>query len=238
MSGRRPGLLLRAPRPDDEAEARAAQAELAASGFDFLLAEEGIPWAQYLADVDNERRGIGLAEGRVPATMLFAVADDRIVGRVHIRHALTPSLLRVGGHIGYAVRPGWRNRGYATEMLRQGLAVLRDLGVTRALVTCDDDNVGSIRTIERNGGELEEVFALPGGPLKRRYWIRALGSWSCPTPCSTTRDWLRSTTCSIRIVRTSTRTLPSPTRPARARCSTSAAAPGCLRCCSPSAASR
>jgi predicted acetyltransferase len=173
VSDERPRLGLRAPRPDDEAEARTAHAELAASGFDFLLAEEGIPWEQYLSGVDRERRGIGLAEGRVPATMLFAVADDLIVGRVHIRHALTPALLRVGGHIGYAVRPAWRGRGFATEMLRQGLAVLRDLGVTRALVTCDDDNVGSIRTIERNGGVLEEVFAPPGGALKRRYWIES-----------------------------------------------------------------
>jgi predicted acetyltransferase len=40
------------------------------------------------------------------------------------------------------------------------------------LVTCDDDNVGSIKTIENNRGVLEDVVS--GSDLdkpKRRYWI-------------------------------------------------------------------
>jgi predicted acetyltransferase len=40
------------------------------------------------------------------------------------------------------------------------------------LVTCDDDNVGSIRTIENNGGVLENVVTGPDLEVpKRRYWI-------------------------------------------------------------------
>jgi predicted acetyltransferase len=39
------------------------------------------------------------------------------------------------------------------------------------LVTCDDDNVGSIRTIEKNGGILEGVVRGPDEQPKRRYWI-------------------------------------------------------------------
>jgi len=39
-------------------------------------------------------------------------------------------------------------------------------------VTCDDDNIGSIRTIEKNGGILENVVDGPDldKPI-RRYWI-------------------------------------------------------------------
>jgi predicted acetyltransferase len=84
-------------------------------------------------------------------------------------------LERVGGHIGCVVVPEHRRCGYATAILRLSLQIARDkLCIQRVLVTCDDDNIGSIRTIEKNGGILENVI---NGPQvkkpKRRYWIEA-----------------------------------------------------------------
>jgi predicted acetyltransferase len=90
-----------------------------------------------------------------------------------LRHALNDDLRRNGGHVGYAVRPAHRRRGYATEILRQSLVVLRALGVERVLVTCDDDNIGSATVIERCGGVLQDVVpaaAADATPI-RRYWI-------------------------------------------------------------------
>jgi predicted acetyltransferase len=60
-------------------------------------------------------------------------------------------------------------------MLRQAVRAAQDrYGINRVLVTCDDDNVGSIRTIERNGGVLENVVTGPDlATPKRRYWIDA-----------------------------------------------------------------
>lgn len=164
-------LRLRRPQPRDEAQVRAAQKELASDGFDFMLAPDDLSWSTYLERVDRDRQGLDLAPGRVPATMLLAVVGDEMVGRVHIRHELTPELARLGGHIGYGVRPTYRQRGYATEMLRQGLEVLAGMGVDQVLVTCDEDNVASARTIEANGGVLENVEPVAGEPGKRRYWI-------------------------------------------------------------------
>lgn len=164
-------LVLREPLPGDEAQACVAQQELAAEGFNFALADLDGRWDEYLAGLARDRAGRDLAPGRVPATMLFAVVDEEIVGRVHIRHELTESLRVEGGHIGYGVRPRFRRRGYATEMLQQGLLVVRDLGITRALVTCDDDNPASIRTIEACGGALEDIRPRDGGGFTRRYWI-------------------------------------------------------------------
>jgi predicted acetyltransferase len=41
-------------------------------------------------------------------------------------------------------------------------------------MTCDDDNIGSIKTIEKCGGILENVVSGPDLPKpKRRYWIHA-----------------------------------------------------------------
>jgi predicted acetyltransferase len=105
---------------------------------------------------------------RVPDTELWWVEGDEFIGRIAIRHRLTPELHEVGGHIGYDVRPSARRRGHATEMLRQALGIARSLGIDRVLVTCDVDNVGSRTVIERNGGVLEDERA-----GKLRFWISA-----------------------------------------------------------------
>jgi predicted acetyltransferase len=45
------------------------------------------------------------APGRVPQTTLWWVDGAEYLGRVGIRHRLTPALRERGGHIGYDVRP-------------------------------------------------------------------------------------------------------------------------------------
>ncbi|MBC7760668.1 MAG: GNAT family N-acetyltransferase [Candidatus Saccharibacteria bacterium] len=101
------------------------------------------------------RFGQELSPSQVPATFLSAFVDDDLVGRVSIRHALSEQLMRVGGHIGYAVRPQFRRHGFAIAILRHSLDLAGEMGIELALVTCHDSNVGSIATIERCGGVLD-----------------------------------------------------------------------------------
>jgi len=105
-------------------------------------------------------------EGFVPATEFWWVDGETFLGRITIRHRLTPHLLEVGGHIGYDVRPSARRRGHATEMLRQTLPIAHRMGIDPALITCDVDNIGSRTVIERNGGVLEDERA-----GKLRFWV-------------------------------------------------------------------
>ena len=72
--------------------------------------------------------------------------------------------------VGYSVRPSERRKGYATCMLRMVLQEARRIGLPRVLITCDEDNLPSRRTIERNGGKFERMTQ-DGGAALRRYWM-------------------------------------------------------------------
>ena len=163
-------LRLRPPRIDDEAIIRTAQLELAEDDFPFAFWEPGRSFAEFLRTVDDHRHGRSLDADRVESTWLLAVVDGVVVGRSSIRFELNEYLRTRGGHVGYAVRPGHRCRGYATEILRQSLVVARAGGVRDVLVTCDDTNLGSAKVIEANGGVLENTVDLDDVRL-RRYWI-------------------------------------------------------------------
>lgn len=135
---------------------------------------DDLPFRRYLDVLDDARGGrLTGTDDLVPETFLFAFVDGEVVGRAALRHRLTPALERDGGHIGYVVVPACRRRGHATEILRQALGMARrSLGLRRVLVTCDASNEGSIRTIEKNGGVLEDVVDGPDLDVpKRRYWI-------------------------------------------------------------------
>ncbi|MFF7178397.1 GNAT family N-acetyltransferase [Streptomyces sp. NPDC008121] len=125
-------------------------------------------WVRRLREQSDPARP--LAEGWVRATHWWIVEDDAYLGAIDLRHALNDFLLRAGGHVGYSIRPSARRRGLATWALGAVLPEARALGIERLLVTCDDDNIASARTIERNGGVLEDVRQTEIG-LKRRYWI-------------------------------------------------------------------
>ncbi len=123
-------------------------------------------FAEWVAGQKDE--GSPRPEGYVAATELWMVADGEYVGRISVRHELTELLLTWGGHVGYSVRPSARRRGYATRALALMLPVAADLGIDPVLVTCDPDNDGSRRTIEKNGGVYEDTRE-----GKLRYWVPA-----------------------------------------------------------------
>jgi predicted acetyltransferase len=129
-------------------------------------------FTEYIHRIEAASRSVGLEPGAVPQTTFWLVRGNTIVGTSRLRHYLTPDLEREGGHIGYDVRPAERKKGYGTLLLALTLEKARELGPRRVLVTCDTDNVGSARMIEKNGGRLEnEEISPESGKLVSRYWI-------------------------------------------------------------------
>lgn len=127
-------------------------------------------WLDYL---DRNAHPETRAPGLVPdSTFLFIrETDNRLVGVINIRHELNDWLLQYGGHIGYSIRPNERRKGYAKQQLKLALAKCRDLGLDRVLVTCNENNEASRRTILANGGVMEDVRTKPTGERLQRFWI-------------------------------------------------------------------
>lgn len=139
------------------------------------VSREGCAWL-----VEKTRRDADLSAppppGRVHADaywMTHGAERVEVVGFIQLRHELNDFLRAVGGHIGYSVRPSRRRRGHAGRALGLVLDRARELGLPRVMVSCEDANTASYRTIEASAGVLEDVRdgSEWGVGLIRRYWI-------------------------------------------------------------------
>ena len=130
-------------------------------------------WKHHLDSYAN-RHTMDKRSGYVEGSqwLLMEEKTQRILGMVNIRHYLNERLLHEGGHIGYSIRPNERRKGYGSQQLQLALQYLRQMGCRRALVTCDEQKIASMKTIEHNGGRLENKrLSLTDGRVTRRYWI-------------------------------------------------------------------
>ena len=127
---------------------------------------------QYYDDCRNDRN---IPINWVGSHYFWLVDDERdyFIGQISVRHKLTEALKMRGGHIGYGVRFCEWNKGYATYMLREALKEAKKIGLTKILLTCNDDNFASARVMEKNGFAMEDkVKNVVDGKtiLTRRYW--------------------------------------------------------------------
>jgi predicted acetyltransferase len=125
----------------------------------------------YIRRIKQYQHVAGLPIGLVPASVFWLVDSGEFIGHVSVRHCLNAALERRGGHIGYAIRPSKQRHGYGSEILKRVLPHVRALGIQKALVTCDKDNVVSRKIIEKNGGVLADEIDV-NGKVVLRCWIQ------------------------------------------------------------------
>ena len=93
----------------------------------------------------------------------FAIRDNdkKLIGIIDFRHELN-EFLKDYGHCGYSVRPSERKKGYATEMLRQVIDIARNMGLKEMQLSCERDNLPSVKTITKNGAKYKRSFDYNG----------------------------------------------------------------------------
>ena len=142
--------------------------------------EEFIPWSLTLDTTDfslmiktlnGYRKGIDLPDRFLECSTYWLInKNNKILGIIDIRHKLNDFLLFRGGHIGYGIRPKERRKGYSTLMLSLSLKQCKTIGISKVLITCLRNNIGSVKTITNNQGILESEDT-DNGEVFQRYWI-------------------------------------------------------------------
>lgn len=145
------------------------QANSGMDGTGILYKSSASEWLEY----NQKMEQCSLEEG-IPS-LQYGLFDEEnhLLGLLQIRLVLKGYLVTFGGHIGYCVRPSERRKGYAKKMLQEALVVCKERGLSKVLVTCLENNVGSSKTIEACGGILESVVfdAINYQANMKRYWI-------------------------------------------------------------------
>ena len=139
----------------------------------FTLNEDYSDFSALVAKLNGYALGHNIPEGFV-AHQSFWLIDENgdVVAISNLRLALTDNLKKIGGHIGYGVKPSERRKGHATTLLSKTLVEAKNHGIREALITVEKSNAASINVIKKNGG----VF-YSEGPVEdidgifQRYWI-------------------------------------------------------------------
>ena len=123
-------------------------------------------WIIYTREISQ-----GLCKDRIPSSTFFAIDNttNEIVGIIDIRHFLDEEHY-YSVHIGYSVSPANRCKGYGSEILKQGIAKAKLIGLERVLLTCEKSNTASSRVIQNNGGVLEKEY-MENENAMLAYWI-------------------------------------------------------------------
>lgn len=167
---------LRLIEPDDTLENEYAEMlnEWLQTGEDlvpFVLEIDSKDFKNYVKLLKGFSKGININSNFVNHSTFWLVnSENKILGVSNIRHELNKGLMMEGGHIGYGIRPSERRKGYATTILKMSLEKAAEFGIRKVLVTCAKSNIGSSKSIIKNGGKLWKEHHYKGR-LTQTYWI-------------------------------------------------------------------
>ena len=131
-----------------------------------------VSYDSFLEQAEKNKHQESIKPEYSPQTTFGVFDDNKLIGGFNLRHAITGALIHHGGNIGYLVRPSERKKGFGTIMLGLALEKARELGLDKVLISCREDNIGSAKVIENNGGIYENnYYDEQFNKTYKRYWI-------------------------------------------------------------------
>lgn len=86
--------------------------------------------------------------------------DGRKIGECNLRVGHNDKIY-LGGNIGYQIDENFRGHHYAAKACELLFALAREHELGYLIITCEPNNIASLRTCERLGGTLLEIADIP-----------------------------------------------------------------------------
>lgn len=122
-------------------------------------------WLNRCVEMSN---AVELESWMVPQTTFWLFIEGVPVGFGKIRHYLTDKLKEEGGHVGYAIRPNQRGKGYGKLLLNLLLAEANKMGIENILVTVRNENKPSLKVALANGGVIDKA-----DEVRHHIWLKS-----------------------------------------------------------------
>lgn len=112
-------------------------------------------WKECILDVyRNYENGVNIPEEMPRTYTYWCVEDNTFIGEIQLRPFLNEMQAKTWGHLAYAIRYTKWNQGYGTILLKKALDKAKEFQLTDVYVACHETNIGSIKVIEKNNGQL------------------------------------------------------------------------------------
>ncbi len=126
--------------------------------------EETENYSEWLESIQSSSSEEPAAEESALTDVYLGVRNNRVVGIVSVTKEIDESQ-EDASHINYSVRPSCRCKGCGTKMVKQALCKAKDIGMKEVQVSIPQDNIGSIKVIEKNDAELVKSVENVDEPL-------------------------------------------------------------------------
>jgi predicted acetyltransferase len=131
-----------------------------------FVVKEGTLYSDGFLDLKVKLLNTGTGEyGKIPfyGCVLFIAGTDTRVGSIVLRigEMMASKEFYYDCHIGYHIDVEFRGRGFAVRACRLVSEVAKMHDMTEIFITCNDQNAGSIRVIEKLEAEYLETIVIP-----------------------------------------------------------------------------
>lgn len=117
----------------------------------------------YLTDGEIELKISGKYSGDeklLPFYYYDIFYNNRFIGRISMRIGSNFDSY-YNGNIGYEIEENFRGNNFAFKACKLVLQIAKAHGMNEIILTCDENNIASYKTIEKLGGELIEIVKPP-----------------------------------------------------------------------------